>query len=67
MKITEIQDGNSDFDLVEIKLATNGKLYPHCKIHGAMNKVSPGDEGLWRCLTTSETECRAGAKQVTNQ
>jgi len=53
-----IDDGNSNFDLVEF---VNG--YPQCKTHGAMSKVSPGPEGLWRCLTTSETECRAGAKQ----
>lgn len=35
---------------------------PHCKIHGAMNQVSP--HGLWRCISTysreRDNDCRAG-------
>lgn len=79
MKIIPIDDGNSDFSLVELRDDGKiGKLTPHCKLHGAMNKVSKG--GLWRCLraeivkTTkikkgiykSERvgDCRAGCKEV---
>ena len=46
----EINDGNSDISLVELKRGT-----PHCKKHGAMSKVS--QDGLWRCL---RRDCRAG-------
>lgn len=28
-----------------------GRLTPHCKIHGAMNRVSA--DGFWRCISTS--------------
>lgn len=71
MDIEPIQDAK--FELVEI---LNGK--PHCKKHGAMNKIT--QDGFWRCITVSgyrkiingnnvskkhiETICRAGCKQV---
>lgn len=67
MKITAIN--LADFNLVEI---INGT--PHCKKHGAMNKITA--DGFWRCITISgyktivngnskskvhcETICRAG-------
>ena len=51
MKIKQIED--LDFSLVELKDSSplqNCGLTPHCKIHGAMNKVS--DFGKWRCLAS---------------
>lgn len=38
----------TDFDLVEVK---NGS--PHCRKHGAMNKISreQNGDGIWRCLS----------------
>jgi hypothetical protein len=82
MKIIELEDKSSSFDLVELKEASNGKFYPHCKIHGAMNKVSAGENGIWRCLSIhsltkivignsisykeNDTVCRAAAKQLNN-
>ena len=32
-------------------------IYPICKFHGAINKVSP--DGIWRCLT-----CNEGAYEI---
>ena len=55
----------ADFSLVEIKNNT-----PHCKKHGAMNKVSHHKDngGIWRCIsTTSNTNlntCRSGCLEV---
>lgn len=46
------------------------KGVPHCKIHGAMNKVSKHQDGggYWRCITTvsnkSDNLCRAGVIEV---
>jgi hypothetical protein len=57
--ITEIKF--ADITLVEVKEGT-----PHCKTHGAMNKVTEFEDksGYWRCLTVStkenDTTCRAG-------
>jgi len=34
--------------LVSLKKWDNVGVYPSCKIHGAMNKVSP--DGIWRCV-----------------
>ncbi len=74
MKIEPIQEAN--FKLVYIH---NGK--PHCKKHGAMNKITK--DGFWRCITVvgyqkivkgnsvsykhKENICRAGCKELTNQ
>lgn len=79
IKILPLDDASSTFDLVELKQACNGKLYPHCKKHGAMNKVTPGVNGIWRCLSVhsrtkivignsisykeNDTVCRAACKQ----
>lgn len=69
MKILPIDDENSDLSLVYI-----GHLnHPHCKLHGAMNRVSK-DTKMYRCLRaepdklkyTKEQrkamDCRAGCK-----
>ena len=69
MKIKPIEDGNSRFDIVELRDDGNiGRKTPHCKIHGAMIKVS---DVFWRCpqaknLLTGkcEPDCRAGCIQV---
>lgn len=59
MNISEIE--MSDFSLVYLHNNT-----PHCKKHGAMNKVSKHKDGggYWRCITTVSREnencCRAG-------
>lgn len=52
-------DGGADYNLVT--LDQHGK--PSCRSHGAMNKVSPGPEGWWRCLHLSG--CRAGCAEST--
>lgn len=64
MNIEAIKDDNTNFDLVYIH-----NLTPHCKIHGAMNKVSVFETGgYWRCITSvskkSENNCRAGCIQI---
>jgi len=66
MELKPIDDGNSDFDLVELRDDGNiGRLTPHCKIHGAMLKVS--EHGYWRCVRAinlltgkCHNDCRAG-------
>jgi len=70
MKIKSIEDGNSRFDLVELR--DDGKidrLTPHCKIHGAMLKVSKS--GYWRCIQAISlktgkciNDCRAGCIEI---
>lgn len=61
---------DADFSLVTI----DGKSTPHCKKHGAMNKITA--DGIWRCISVAgyetivkgnskskihkETICRAG-------
>ena len=50
-------DGGANWDLVAI--GDDGK--PSCRLHGAMNKVSPTPPGFWRCLTTGT--CRAGCME----
>ncbi len=63
MKLEEINF--ADISLVYIKNGT-----PHCKKHGAMNKITKNEDGggYWRCITavskTTDTVCRAGCKQV---
>lgn len=62
-ELEPIDDGNSDFETVELRGPTNGKMYPYCTDHGAMNKVAAWEdnEGMWRCLRSENTEdCRAG-------
>lgn len=74
MKLKPIEDGNSDFSLVELRDDGNiGRLTPHCKIHGAMLKVSPY---FWRCVQADYywadktgghrevNDCRAGCVEV---
>lgn len=66
-----IDDANTDFSLVETKAGRFGtKETPHCKKHGAMNKISAG--GIWRCIGTHaiakngaqiDNMCRAGCKE----
>jgi len=60
---TTVIDDKTDFSLVELSLY-EGKKYPSCKIHGAMNKVAvfknKGNSGIWRCL---QYHCRAGCEQ----
>lgn len=79
IQIQALIDESSQFDLVEMKPAENGRLYPHCKNHGAMNKITAGENGIWRCLSVhsltkivignsisykaNDTVCRAAAKQ----
>lgn len=71
MNIQKIK--HSNFDLVEIR---NGS--PHCKKHGAMNKITK--DGFWRCITVAgyktilkgnsvsrkhmENICRTGCKEI---
>lgn len=51
MKIKEIE--MSDFSLVEVKTTNECKPTPHCKKHGAMNKISLNEDGggTWRCIS----------------
>ena len=76
MEIKSIEDGNSNFELVELRDDGNiGKLTPYCKRHGAMLKVS--EFGYWRCVQSEpnkdyqylwtnelEKDCRAGCIEV---
>ena len=66
MKIKPIEDGNSRFDLVELRDDGNTRRdTPYCKLHGAMLKVS--EFGHWRCVQSISLktgkcveDCRAG-------
>lgn len=55
----------AEFDLVEVFNGT-----PHCKLHGAMNKMNKLEDGggYWRCLSavsnSTDTLCRAGCCEV---
>lgn len=62
MTIKPIEDGNSRFDLVEVKTTNSCYATPHCKIHGAMNCVATHDGGrIWRCIQSNRLkDCRAG-------
>ena len=62
MTIKPIEDGNSRFDLVEVKTTNSCSATPHCKIHGAMNNVATFDKGaIWRCIQSNAMkDCRAG-------
>ena len=63
MKIKAIK--MADFDSVIIHNET-----PHCKKHGAMNKVSEHENGggYWRCISTVSKHfdncCRSGCEQI---
>jgi hypothetical protein len=73
MNIKELKD--ADLSLVELKDPTSiGRLTPHCKLHGAMNKLTP--DGIWRCMATyryeridkattkfHENNCKAGCQE----
>lgn len=62
-ELEPIDDGNSDFEKVELRGSTNGKMHPHCTEHGAMIKVASWEdnEGMWRCIRSENLEdCRAG-------
>jgi hypothetical protein len=64
MKIKPLEMAN--FELVELKKDIDNRITPHCKLHGAMNKVS--DTGLWRCISTwkegQDNACRAGCVEI---
>lgn len=42
----------SDFHLVGVKTTNECNPTPHCKNHGAMNKITLHEDGggIWRCL-----------------
>lgn len=65
MKIQPLQQ-DSNFESIEIKNGT-----PHCKNHGAMNKVSvyeDGVSGIWRCICSvsklNDNNCRTSCEQI---
>lgn len=76
MRITELKE--ADFSLVEVKTTNSCKPTPHCKVHGAMNKITA--DGIWRCVSAvsvtkikngnsiskkeNDNICRAGCHQV---
>jgi hypothetical protein len=43
----------ADIDLVEIKTTNQCNPTPHCKVHGAMNKITVNEDGggYWRCIS----------------
>lgn len=51
MKIEQID--MADFGLVEVKTTNECSPTPHCKIHGAMNKITVTEDGggIWRCIS----------------
>lgn len=63
MKIIPIKF--ADIELVEINNKT-----PHCKKHGAMNKLNVLEDGggYWRCLSyvtkQNDNACRAGCCEI---
>lgn len=68
MEIVEIKF--SDFSLVEVKSTNKCKPSPHCKKHGAMNKMNVLRDGggYWRCISSTssqnENNCRAGCLEI---
>lgn len=56
MNISPIDyDPTSDFSLVHLKSDCPGTMEtPHCKLHGAMNKIT--EDGIWRCITVAGFE-----------
>lgn len=53
----EIKNGIDSVSKGYIEMRTNrwGQSHPHCKVHGAMLKVSK--DGIWRC---GEKHCSTG-------
>ena len=51
MKIMELE--LADFGLVEVKTTNECSPTPHCKNHGAMNKITQNEDGggIWRCCS----------------
>lgn len=53
-------------EMATFELVVLSNEIPHCKLHGAMNKVSVHEDGggYWRCITVisdkKEGVCRAG-------
>jgi hypothetical protein len=43
----------ADFSLVELKSTNECQPTPHCKNHGAMNKITMHEDGggIWRCIS----------------
>lgn len=69
MIIKPIED-TSNFTDVELKPGIlKEKETPHCKKHGAMNKVAvfPEGGGYWRCCTSEGIICRCGCIEVPTQ
>lgn len=66
MLIIPIEDGNSNFQIVELRKGVGTKRKtPHCKNHGAMLKVGPGIPAILRCVQAKGTkDCRAGCSQI---
>lgn len=68
MKISPINF--ADFKLVEVKTENDCSPTPHCKKHGAMNKMNILEDGggYWRCITFvtkyNDTSCRAGCCEI---
>lgn len=61
--LADQEKGGGDFSLVT--LDAFGK--PSCRLHGAMNKVSPAPANYWRCITTSGAKvngCRAACQEA---
>ncbi len=67
---------DADIELVELRDSSfkqNCRKTPHCKLHGAMNKLTRS--GIWRCVTTYEVtgppnnlrvkynNCKAGCQE----
>ena len=53
----------ADFGLVDVKTTNDCNPTPHCKKHGAMNKITKHEDGggIWRCLAVhSITAIRNG-------
>jgi len=64
MTIKPIEDKNTNFSKVFLHTTNELPPTPHCKQHGAMNKVSVYEGGgYWRCCVTESTTCRAGCIQ----
>lgn len=57
-----------NFANIDLVIITNNT--PHCKIHGAMNKITKNENngGYWRCLSAvtnqNDTACRAGCCEI---
>ena len=55
---------------VEVRSTNENKPTPHCKKHGAMNKINTLEDGggYWRCIgyVTRENDngCRAGCCEI---